>query len=141
MKCSKCNTENESGARYCCSCGEPLNASSPNSFPAEISFLANFKTKFNSIGGKLFLTPTQIIFRAHKLNFGDLDEKVYEIKDYVGFHKGLLTNLDLSFSNGETIKLVVWNKNALINEITARKEALENIGKESGGIGSFKGFE
>ena len=39
-------------------------------FPSQIEFNANFNEGINSIGGKIIITPTQLIFHAHKLNFG-----------------------------------------------------------------------
>ncbi len=95
-----------------------------HSFPEFIEHKANFNTGWNSIGGKLIITPTQLIFRAHAFNFGDKSDRIFEIKDIVGYKKGFLTFLYISFRDGNTIKLTVWGKDELIRQLEERRQAL-----------------
>ncbi len=120
MKCSKCNTENLGGAKYCRSCGQKLIPT----FPEFIEHKANFNTGINSIGGKIIITPTQLVFRAHSFNFGNLEDRVFEIKDIVGYKKGFFSFLYISFSNGKTIKLTVYGKDEIIRQLEERRQYL-----------------
>lgn len=96
----------------------------PQQFPAEISFPANFNDFGNSIGGKLIITPEYLVFRPHKLNFGDKSERVFELRTVSGYKKGFLTLLYIYFNNGHRICLTVWKKQQVIEEIEARKSAM-----------------
>lgn len=89
-----------------------------------IEFKANFNEGLNSIGGKIVITATQLIFRAHGFNFGDLRDRVFEIRDIVSYKKGFLTFMYISFSDGKTIKLTVWDKQRVINELEIRRKSL-----------------
>ena len=131
MICPNCNTENLEHAKFCHNCGTPLSSirtgsarPAQSSFPDFIEYKANFNDGMNSIGGKIIITPTQLIFRAHSFNFGDLSERVFEIKDIIGYKKGFLTFLYISFRNGPDIKLTVWGKDEIINQLEARRKAL-----------------
>lgn len=93
-------------------------------FPAQIEFKANFNEGINSIGGKLIISPTQLIFKAHRLNFGDLSDRVYNIADICGYEKGILTFMYILFKDGRKIKLTVWDKQGIINELEARRNSL-----------------
>ncbi|MCM1139039.1 MAG: hypothetical protein NC453_10770 [Muribaculum sp.] len=93
-------------------------------FPAQIEFKANFNEGINSIGGKLIITPTQLIFKAHSLNFGDLSDRVFNITDIYGYEKGILTFMYILFKDGRKIKLTVWDKQGIINELEARRNTL-----------------
>jgi hypothetical protein len=95
-----------------------------NNFPPAIEFKANLNEGINSIGGTLVITPETLIFKAHSINFGNLSDRVFPIKDIVGFKKGLLTFLYINFANGQRIKLTLWNKQKVIDEIEARKKYL-----------------
>ena len=90
-----------------------------------IEFKANFREGLNSIGGKIIITATQLIFRAHGFNMGDLRDRVFEIRDIVSYKKGFLTFMDISFSDGETIRLAVGNKQRVIDELETRRESLQ----------------
>ena len=88
IKCSECGHMISDKARKCPKCGCPLahqapptQSSTPNnaSWPT-IEYVANFNEGLNSIGGKIIITATQLIFRAHDFNFGDLRDRVYEIR-------------------------------------------------------------
>lgn len=98
--------------------------SKDNLFPSQIEFNANFNEGINSIGGKIIITPTQLIFHAHKLNFGNLSDRIFEIRDICGYEKGVLSFMYIQFINGHKIKLTVWNKTKIINELEARKNQL-----------------
>lgn len=131
MICQNCNTENPDNANFCRNCGMSLasvNMASQRpaqpSFPAFIEHKANFNVGMNSIGGKIVITPTQLIFRAHAFNFGDLSDRVFEIKDIIGYKKGFLSFLYISFRNGPDIKLTVWGKDEIINQLEARRRVL-----------------
>ena len=119
-KCHFCGAEINDGDAFCQSCGQVLRPS----FPDLIEHKANFNSGLNSIGGKIIITPTQLIFRAHAINFGNLNDRIYEIKDITGYKKGVLTFLYISFSNGKDIKLTVWNKDEIINQLEERRRAL-----------------
>ena len=93
-------------------------------FPDVIEHKANFNTGLVSIGGKLIVTPTQLIFRAHSFNIGDTSERVFEIKDIVGYKKGFLSFFYISFRDGNTIKLSVWGKDELIKQLEERRQSL-----------------
>lgn len=98
--------------------------SKDNLFPSQIEFNANFNEGINSIGGKIIITPTQLIFHAHKLNFGNLSDRIFEIRDICGYEKGVLSFMYIQFINGHKIKLTVWNKTKIINELEARRNQL-----------------
>ncbi len=94
-------------------------------FPDQITFQANFNEGILSIGGKLVITPTQLIFKAHKVNIGDLSDRIFNIKDITGYRKSMLTFMYITFADGKEIKLTVWKKQTIINELEARKAALK----------------
>lgn len=95
-------------------------------FPQSIEYNANFNEGLNSIGGKIIITPTQLIFHAHKLNIGDLRDRVFDISRIVGYEKGILTFMYVKFDDGSKIKLTVWSKDEIINQLEARRTSLLN---------------
>lgn len=97
-----------------------------NLFPKSIEYKANFNEGINSIGGKIIITPTQLIFHPHKINFGNLSDRIFEINQISGYEKGPLTFMYISFLNGSRIKLTVWNKSEIIEQLEARRIALQN---------------
>ena len=103
-----------------------VNNVNPNAqlFPAEITYPANFNGRVNSIGGKIVITPDQLIFKAHDLNFGNLDDRIYEIRNITGYKKGLMTFLYIYFNDGQNIKLTVWKKQEIIGALESRRKAL-----------------
>lgn len=101
---------------------ETLNTS--NTFPNSIEYKANFNEGMNSIGGKIIITPTQLIFHPHKINFGDLSDRVFEISQISGYEKGILSFMYISFLNGSKIKLTVWSKSEIIEQLEARRASL-----------------
>lgn len=119
MKCKNCGVENTNDAKFCRGCGQQI-----TTFPEFVEHKANFNTGLNSIGGKIIITPTQLIFRAHAFNFGNKGDRIYEIKEIIGYKKGFFSFLYISFSNGETIKLTVWGKDNIINQLEERRKFL-----------------
>lgn len=97
-----------------------------NIFPDSIEYKANFNEGINSIGGKIIITATQLIFHPHKINFGDLSERVFEISQISGYEKGLLSFLYISFLDGSRIKLTVWKKSEIIAHLEARRSSFIN---------------
>lgn len=95
-----------------------------NKFPEKIEYKANLNEGLLSIGGKIIITPTQLIFHAHKFNIGDLTDRIFEISHISGYEKGMLTFLYISFNNGNRIKLTVWNKSEIIEQLEKRRTAL-----------------
>lgn len=89
-----------------------------------LKFMANFFEGFYAISGKIIITATQLIFKAYFYNLGDRRDRVFEICDIVGYKKGILTQLYISFADGNTIKLAVWSKQRIINELEARRQYL-----------------
>lgn len=118
--CPHCGESVNEGEVSCSKCGQMIKSS----FPDFIEHKANFNSGLNSIGGKIVITPTQLIFRAHAFNIGNHNDRIFEIKDIVGYKKGMLTFLYVSFSNGEDIKLSVWEKDLIINQLEERRNAL-----------------
>lgn len=95
-------------------------------FPQSIEYKANFNEGLNSIGGKIIITPTQLIFHAHSLNFGDLRDRIFDICRIAGYEKGILTFMYIKFNDGSKIKLTVWSKDEIINQLEARRTSLLN---------------
>lgn len=93
-------------------------------FPQEITYNANLNEGLNSIGGKLIITPSQFVFHPHKVNFGDLSDRVFNISDIVGYEKGFLSFMYIKLKDGRKIKLTVWDKQGIINELEARRNTL-----------------
>ena len=130
--CPHCGASMNEGDVFCQSCGQVLRPS----FPDFIEYKANFNSGLNSIGGKIIITPTQLIFRAHAINLGNLNDRIFEIKDITGYKKGTLTFLYISFLNGKDIKLTVWNKDEIIDQLEERRRTLicnSKIGKPTQG--------
>ncbi len=94
------------------------------SFPAEITFAANFNETSNSLGGKLIITPQLLVFRPHSLNIGDLSDRIFDIRNITGYKKGFMTFLFIYFNNGQTISLSVWKKQQIIDELEIRRQSM-----------------
>lgn len=95
-----------------------------NSFPNQIEYKANYNEGINSIGGKIIITPTQLIFHPHSINFGDLHDRIFEISKISGYEKGMFSFLHILFNDGNRIKLTVWHKSEIINQLESRRISL-----------------
>lgn len=102
---------------------EPASQAPQTVFPPEIEFKANLNKGFTSKGGKLIITPEQLIFRPHAVNIGNRDESVYEIKDITGYNRGVLTFMHIYFRNAQRVKFVVWDKGGVIEALELRRQA------------------
>lgn len=131
MRCSRCNTENSDGAKFCYACGAPLAHTSQqayaqsahaNQFPEAIEYLANYFKGIISVGGKIIITPTQLIFKAHKFNIGNND-RIFDIKDIVDF-KGFFTILIIKFANGSSLILSLTKRSEVIRQLEMRRQQL-----------------
>ncbi len=103
---------------------EPSHYVPQSNFPERIEFKANFNEGLNSLGGKLIITPTQLIFHPHSINFGDLSDRVFEISQISGYEKGILSFMYISFLDGSRIKLTVWKKSEIISQLETRRTTL-----------------
>ena len=97
-----------------------------NKFPDKLEYKANFNEGINSIGGKIIITPTQLIFHPHSINLGDLRDRVFEISQISGYEKGMLSFMHILFLDGSRIKLTVWSKSEIISQLEARRLDLSN---------------
>jgi hypothetical protein len=93
-------------------------------------FMANYwESAGNSQGGHLWVSNTEIFFKPHKLNFGDLSKKFMRISDIVRMEKfnkmlGLSRELHITDKNGNIMELVSWNRDGIISAIQIRKNNL-----------------
>lgn len=56
-------------------------------FPERIEFMTTLNEDLNSIGDKIIITPTQLIFHSHSVNFEDLSERDFRISQISGYEK------------------------------------------------------
>ena len=104
----------------------------------ELSFKANYYDGLNAKGGTLYIKEETAVFKAHKLNIGDLSEKEIPICDICGYKKGMLTILSIFLNNGSTIKLAVWKKDVIIKALEERRHAIfRRLGKEIPQLSKF----
>lgn len=89
-----------------------------------LDFLATFYDGCNGLGGRLLITNEFIIFKAHKLNFGDVSDRYFYIKDIIGYKKGPFKFLYIYFANRKVV-LSVWKKQEIINALEVRRSLLE----------------
>ena len=78
---------------------------------------------FNDQGGMLWITKDEVVFKPHKLNFGNLGKKYIRIQDVSGYSKGFLTNFSIWTKDGSEMGLVVWKKDEIIREVEKRRHA------------------
>lgn len=97
----------------------------------ELSFKANFFVGANAQGGNLYIYDDTFVFKPHSANFGNLSEKVIQIRDICGYKKGFLTTMFIYLNNGLEIKLAVWQKDDIIKALEERRHAIfRNAGEE-----------
>jgi len=89
-------------------------------------FMANYWERAgNSQGGRLWVSNTEIFFKPHKINMGDLSKKFMKISDIVRMEKvnqmlGLSRELHITDKNGNVMELVSWNRGGIMSAIQAR---------------------
>ena len=96
------------------------------------TFYASFvESGLNIQGGSIIIEKDTLIFKAHKLNFGDTRERKWEIHHICGYKKGFLTTMFIFLNNGLEIKLAVWQKDEIIKALEERRYAIfRNAGEE-----------
>ena len=90
-------------------------------FP-ELTYSANYGDK----GGKILITPNEVIFKPNSLNFGNKNEVFFFIKDICGYEKGFLTQFSIFLSTGYRMDLAVWKKDEIIRALEERRHAHYN---------------
>lgn len=93
-------------------------------------FMANYwESAGNAQGGHLWVSNTEIFFKPHKINMGDLSKKFMKISDIVSMEKvnkmlGLSRELHIRDKNGNVMELVSWNRDGIMSAIQTRKNNL-----------------
>lgn len=92
--------------------------------------LANHKVKYESVGGKLFLTTQRLVFKPHKINVQRhlFELELNKIKDCNKFKSlGVFSNgLIINTNNNETERFVVNNPNDWITVIDKERNITQN---------------
>ena len=97
----------------------------------ELKFKANYFSGMNSMGGQLYIYSDRLVFKPHAVNMGSLSDKVIPIIDIHGYKKGSLTTMYFILNNGLKIKFAVWEKDAIIQVVEERRQALfQQMGKQ-----------
>jgi hypothetical protein len=90
-------------------------------------FVANYLERSgNAQGGRLWITDTEIFFKPHSINFGDLSKKYMKISEIATMEKtnellGLYRILTIRHKKGRAMTLVSWNRNGIISAIENRQ--------------------
>ena len=97
--------------------------------PQEKFMMSYMESSANSQGGALWISNTEIFFKPHAINFGDLSKKFMKIADIVSMVKtneifGLSRILTITDKNGNSMRLLSWNRNSTIEAIETRKNNL-----------------
>lgn len=93
-------------------------------------FAANYwESAGNAQGGHLWVSNTEIFFKPHAINIGDLSKKFMKISDIVRMEKvnkmlGISRELHISDKIGNSMELVSWNRDGIISAIESRKNNL-----------------
>ena len=93
-------------------------------------FMANYwENAGNSQGGRLWVSNTEIFFKPHAINMGNLSKKFMKISDIVRMEKvnkmlGISRELHITDRNGNKMELVSWNREGIISAIEKRKNNL-----------------
>ena len=96
----------------------------------EEKFMANYyENSVNAQGGRLWVANTEIFFKPHIFNIGDLSNKFMKINDIESMVKtnemfGISKILTITDKNGNFMKLVSWNRDGIILEIEKRRNNL-----------------
>lgn len=101
-----------------------------NNYQDEV-FKATYYSGINAISCDLCFHDGYIVFRPMMLNFGNKDLKQISITEIYGYKKGILGFLFLYLKNGMRVKLVVYHKEQIIQEIKVRRKAVfEELNQE-----------
>lgn len=98
-----------------------INMNNTPNFP-ELSYKVNYGNK----GGKIRITPNELIFKPHLLNFGNKNEVFLSIKDICGYEKSGPTQFSIFLSTGYQMDLVAWKKGEIIRALEERRHAHYN---------------
>ena len=98
-----------------------FNHGNNSQFPDMVIYVGSLYDCLNPIGGKIHITPTRIIFKPNSLNFGNPQERSFEIGQIAGYEKGILSFLNIYFRNGEKVRFATWKKTEIINELEKRR--------------------
>jgi len=102
----------------------------PRIMMPEEKFAANFKeSSLSTQGGHLWVANTEIFFKPHSINFGNLSKKFMKISEIITIEKvntmfGLSREIHITDKNGKIMALVSWNRNGIISSIEKRKNNL-----------------
>ena len=99
-------------------------------FPTQIEFNAQMKMGFGDVGGKLFITPKQLIFSPNRFELCSSRLRTYNIANIqLCEKKGWLGFLYIYFNDGSKIRLIIRGnigiEDQVIQEIEIRREALK----------------
>ncbi len=95
----------------------------PRLMQTKEKFAANyFESASNAQGGWLWVADTEIFFKPHSLNYGNLSKKFMRIRDIDSMEKttemfGLSKILTIRDKNGNSMKLVSWDRDGIITAI------------------------
>ncbi|MDH6307405.1 hypothetical protein M2451_000554 [Dysgonomonas sp. PFB1-18] len=93
----------------------------PRLLKPNVKFAANFiENSGNSLGGHLWVSTSEIFFKPHRFNFGNLSKKYLRIVDIVDYSKGWLGSITIKSRNG-SMDLISWNRKSIIKAIEERK--------------------
>lgn len=93
-------------------------------------FVATYlESSANGQGGMLWIANTEIFFKPHAINMGDLSKKYMKIADIVKIEKinamlGLSRQIHITDKNGNTAILISWDRDGIISAIETRKNNL-----------------
>lgn len=130
--CPECGKQLNGTEKFCTGCGnvinkwtEPLGEQNQQNsiFPDEIKYRGSFLSGIiNSMGGWFTITPTQLIFRPDKFNFGNKKDRVFDIKQIIGYNDCWFPAwFKINFVNGTSITVGFNKKNPVIQQLEARR--------------------
>jgi hypothetical protein len=94
------------------------------------TFLANYGgVSLTNQGGVLWVSDSEIFFKPHKFNIGDLSTKFMKISEIIQMEKvtklfGIVSELHITDKKGNLMNLVSHNRNSIISAIEKRKNNL-----------------
>ncbi len=102
----------------------------PRIMMPEERFMANYwEGDSNAQGGSLWVANTEIFFKPHAINVGDVSTKYMKIADIASMKKvnamlGLSRELHILDVKGNQMRLVSWNRDGIISAVESRKNNL-----------------